>query len=151
MKGFTATLIDSNILIYGFDAADRLKRDRATFVTDFINGLGSGCVSTQVMGEVYYNLTRGSKLAMPHDEASEIVHEISNAYPVHVVHPATMLEAIRLKDLHTLHFWDAVILATAKENGVYQILSEDQTNLRMIEGVRYINPFDGGFDVRQLS
>ncbi len=151
MNASAATFIDSNILIYGFDAADRLKRDRATLVVSEIVQRGNGCISTQVMGEVYYNLTKLSKIAMPHAEAAEVVDEMARGYPVFHVLPEVMLDAVRLKNAHVLHFWDAVILATAKANGVATIISEDQTNRRIIEGIRYLNPFEDGFDLRDLS
>jgi len=40
-----------------------------------------------------------------------------------------------------LSFWDALIWAAAKEDGVAELYSEDFQNGREIEGLRFINPF----------
>ena len=42
---------------------------------------------------------------------------------------------------HRLSFWDALIWAAARENGVTVIYTEDTPGAGEIEGVRYINPF----------
>jgi predicted nucleic acid-binding protein len=40
-----------------------------------------------------------------------------------------------------LSFWDALIWAAAKENGIPVVYTEDFQHGRDIEGVRIINPF----------
>ena len=42
---------------------------------------------------------------------------------------------------HSLSFWDALIWAAAKENGVGLIYTEDFQHGRDVEGVRFENPF----------
>jgi predicted nucleic acid-binding protein len=103
------------------------------------------------MGEVYYNLTKLSKVAMPHEEAFAVVSELKHSYETFTLSTDVLLEGMRLKDAYVLHFWDAVILATAKDQGIHTIVSEDQENNRVIEGVRYLNPFQAGFDLRDLG
>lgn len=41
--------------------------------------------------------------------------------------------------------WDALIWSVAKENGVTSILTEDSAHGRVLEGIRYLNPFDPAF------
>ncbi len=42
---------------------------------------------------------------------------------------------------HGLTFWDAMLWATAKAAGVTVLLSEDFQHDRVLEGVRFRNPF----------
>jgi predicted nucleic acid-binding protein len=44
---------------------------------------------------------------------------------------------------HGFSFWDGLIWAAAKENGIPVIYTEDFQHGRDIEGVRIINPFVG--------
>jgi predicted nucleic acid-binding protein len=52
---------------------------------------------------------------------------------------------------HTLSYWDAVLWATASENFVPFILTEDQQHGRLVDDVRYLDPFAPDFDIRILS
>jgi len=54
-----------------------------------------------------------------------------------------VLEAVRGFRLHRLSYYDAQIWATAKLHQVGMILTEDFTHDRVVEGVRFVNPFLG--------
>ena len=42
---------------------------------------------------------------------------------------------------HGLSFWDALIWSAAVENNVTVIYTEDFQDGRVVEGVRFVNPF----------
>jgi predicted nucleic acid-binding protein len=42
---------------------------------------------------------------------------------------------------HGLSFWDALIWSAAVENNVAVIYTEDFQDGRVVEGVRFVNPF----------
>ena len=53
----------------------------------------------------------------------------------------TQIKAIRIKDRYKLQFYDALIIATALENGCNILFSEDMQHLQIIdEGLTIINP-----------
>ena len=52
---------------------------------------------------------------------------------------------------HQLSYWDSLILATAKLNGVPNVLSEDFSYGVLLEGVRFLNPFAQTFDLALLG
>lgn len=62
-------------------------------------------------------------------------------WEVVLVTPAVILRALDGVPRHSLAFWDALIWAAARENGIGTIYSEDFQNGRTIEGVTLINPF----------
>ena len=51
------------------------------------------------------------------------------------------LRALEAVSPHGFSFWDALIWAAAKENGISVVYTEDFQHGREIEGVRIINPF----------
>jgi predicted nucleic acid-binding protein len=51
---------------------------------------------------------------------------------------------------HGLAYWDALVWAAAKLNGVANVLSEDFQDGALIEGVRFRDPFAAGFAVDRL-
>jgi predicted nucleic acid-binding protein len=61
------------------------------------------------------------------------------------------LDALQGVLAHGLSYWDALIWATAKGSGIGNILTEDQEHLRMVEDIRYLNPFDRSFDMALIS
>lgn len=65
---------------------------------------------------------------------------------------ACVIEAIRGVATYQLAFWDALIWAVARLNQVPVILTEDLPGGRTsLEGVRYANPLDPGFDIGRLG
>ena len=54
---------------------------------------------------------------------------------------AVTLRALDGIPRYGLSFWDSLIWATARENQVFTIFSEDFQDGREIEGVRFVNPF----------
>ncbi len=49
--------------------------------------------------------------------------------------------AIRLKQSHSLSYWDATIVEAARAAGCDTVLSEDMTDGADYDGVRVVNPF----------
>lgn len=99
-----------------------------------------GVVSTQVLQEVYVNLTRKLRKPMTRLRARAIVERYA-AWPVHQVTPADILRASELEQRHTLAFWDALLVVAAQRLGADRILNEDMQSGRSFGGVRIENPF----------
>jgi predicted nucleic acid-binding protein len=62
-----------------------------------------------------------------------------------------VLEAVRGVQHYQFAYWDALIWATAKLNGVLTVLTEDQPSSSLIEGVRFTNPLAEEFDLDRLG
>ena len=62
-----------------------------------------------------------------------------------------MLEAGRGVRDYKFSYYDAQIWATAKQNQVPVIFSEDFNDRQVLEGVRFVNPFAKGFDLEDWS
>ena len=133
------TFVDTNILIY---AHDRDAGERHTRARECIRGLweaGGGILSTQVLQELYVNLTRKIPAPLSLAEARELVADYLT-WQVEVNPPESVLQASRLQEQHRLSFWDALIVSAAVRAGARRLLSEDLNQGQVIEGVRIENP-----------
>ena len=130
--------IDTNILIYSIDvdASDRHELSRQ-FVDEAVD---KNCVLTfQALSEFYWAVTRKGK--MRREDAQAQVVDWQRLFPIIVAQPSTLTMAIRAVLSHRLAFWDAIMWATARQNGVEILYSEDFQHGQNIEGVLIQNPF----------
>lgn len=134
-------LVDTNVLIYAFDQSAGRKRQLARELMSVLERSSEGFLTTQVLNEFYSNATRKIKVPLSEHEAETIVRLLVESWIVLPVTQSTVLEGIRGTREHQLHFWDGIIWASAKLNGIEIVVTEDFIHNRVVEGVRYINPF----------
>jgi predicted nucleic acid-binding protein len=147
----TEFLVDTNILIYAIDAKDDAKRRRAIEVLRRVHASGRGCLTTQVLGEFYFNAIRKPAVPLGRAEAERALRVYSLAWPILEFGVIAVREAARAASAYQLSYFDALIWATAREHGVPQILSEDRQNHQSLEGVRIVNPLVAEFDLALLD
>jgi predicted nucleic acid-binding protein len=132
------TFIDTNVLLYADDPRDPAKHQRALILIKQHLSLRSGVVSLQVLQEYFVNAT--GKLKLDADLAKRRV-EVFAKFQVAEPTVADVLSAIDIHRLHSLSFWDSLILQCAKQAGCRVLLSEDMQHGQVIDGVRIVNPF----------
>ena len=130
--------LDTNILFYAMDrdAGKRHKLameivDRAT-VVDCVLVLQSLC-------EFYAAATGKDKI--PSDEAEAQINDWMQLFPVVSATSKTLNKAINAVNAHRLSFWDAMLWAVAREAGVTLLISEDFQHDRVLDSIRFCNPF----------
>lgn len=136
------SFVDTNVVVYLFDRAERTKRAVARRLLDGAEP-GSLVVSTQVLQEFYAVTTR--KLAQPLDpqDAATAVEHLSEL-PVVGSDAAFVRAAIRLSQAANLSVWDGLIVQAAIVGGCTRILTEDLYEGAVIEGIHVENPFAAG-------
>jgi predicted nucleic acid-binding protein len=149
--GFPRFFVDTNILVYPYDERDPAKRDRATEVLSRLHSAGTGSISTQVLWELYSVMTRRRALNLTPEVAEASVQRYIRSWTVYEVKPQHILDAMRVVREHGLSFYDSIIWATAKLNGIPHILSEDGQDGRYLEGVQILNPLAPDFDLDLLA
>ena len=121
------------------DAADnRAKQKRAIELIKFTRAQGMAVLSTQVLQE-YVNVAL-RKLKLPHS----LIRERLNFYRRFELVPASaelISGALDLQLLHSLSFYDALIVQAAVVSGCQRVLSEDMQHGTSFGGVRIENPF----------
>jgi predicted nucleic acid-binding protein len=134
-----ARFLDTNILLYSIsrDPAEARKRDIAIALLDADDVV----LSVQVLQEFYVQATRASRPdALPHDIAVGLIRTWLR-FKVQDITLPIMLDALEIKIAHGLYYWDAAIVAAARALGCCELMSEDMTHGREVEGVRIVNPF----------
>jgi predicted nucleic acid-binding protein len=149
-SGSVAHLVDTNVLVYAYDPTDADKRQRAIAVLERLAALGSGALSAQVLGEFFVTVTRKIPSPLTVAEAERSVISYVRSWRVFDLTETVVLEGVRGVGRHGLAYWDALVWAAAKLNGVANVLSEDFQDGALIEGVRFRDPFAAGFAVDRL-
>jgi len=149
MSGERFTL-DTNVLVYAADRRAGVKHDLAVDILD--RSVERDCVLTvQALGEFYAAVARKRLLAAA--EAAELIRIWLRLFPTVAAGDAALLAALRDAAAWRLAFWDAMLLATAREAGCRTILSEDFQDGTTLGNVTVRNPFAGSSfpaDVRDL-
>ncbi len=127
---------DTNILLYAHDKRDPMKQQRALDLILFHGN--SIVVSTQVLQEFFVAAT--GKLGIPDLETKEIIRAWSRCEVVGI-DPSRIQEAIDIRILNRISFWDALILSAASSANCTTLLTEDLNDGQMISGVQVGNPF----------
>ena len=143
--------VDTNVLAYAYDVSEPVRRERALAVIESLYSAGSGAISSQVLSELFSALTRLRGIGMAPELAEKRVLAFAHTWPVYDVRPLDVMEALRGVSTHKLNYFDALIWATARLNGIPFLLSEDGQDGRVIDGVRFINPLADDFDAGLLS
>lgn len=143
-------LLDTNVLVYAEDSSEPRKRDRAQAVITRLAQNGTPLVTTQILGEYYYTVSRLFQTSLGDEAARARVEQYGQLFGVLPMTFATVIEAVRGTIRYRIHYYDAQIWASARLNGVEVVLSEDFDDGREIEGVRFSDPFVEGFDIRQV-
>lgn len=130
--------LDTNVLVYADDLDAGRKREIARDLLHDALSNRTGVISTQVLQEFFVVSTR--KLGVGADVAARKVELLSKLDTVRI-EVDQILAAIDLHRLHSISFWDALIVRSAATAGCGRLLTEDLQHGRSFGGVRIENPF----------
>ena len=128
----TGYMLDANVLVYAYDRSEMEKKLRARSILDFLQSNGLGYLSTQVLGEFFWVVTRKLHPPLLPSVAYGELEKHSRAWPVLPVDSLIVLEAARGSATHRVPYWDAQIWATARMNQIPVVLSEDFSHGRAL-------------------
>lgn len=150
-NGPTAFFVDTNVLLYAYDPEEGDKQSQAMSVLARLGTTRRGSISAQVLGEFFVTVTRKITPPLTLEEAEQRVTNYVRSWVVYDLTEAVVAEAMRGVGQHQFPYWDGLIWATAKLHRVANVLSEDFSDGRLIEGVRFLNPFAESFDMSVLD
>ncbi len=130
--------VDSNVLLYAVDEADRNKQQAAREWRSQLWKSRRGRVSFQVLGEFYVNAVR--KRPSAREEARAEVRDLLAWNPV-VANAALLERGWKIQDRDLLSYWDALIVAAAKAASCRYLLTEDLQSGQELERIELVNPF----------
>jgi len=132
--------VDTNIMIYAHDLDAGLKRDIASTIIEKLWEDRTGVISTQVLQEFYVTVTRKIPNPLSPSKARSIL-ECYRCWHVELNDSYAILLASEIEERYMLSFWDALIVAAARNAAVEKILTEDLNHGQKIEGILIENPF----------
>jgi predicted nucleic acid-binding protein len=135
----TSRFLDTNVLLYSIshDPIEAAKRDRAIALLEE----DDNALSVQVLQEFYVQATRPTRPdALSHDIAVGLIQTWLR-FQIQELTVAVLSEALRIKALYRLSYWDAAIVAAARALACSEVYSEDMTHGQNIEGTTIVNPF----------
>lgn len=133
--------IDTNILLYTIDE-DPSAASKRQLAQQLLQSERWGW-SVQVAAEFFVNATsvkRPFRLAAV--DAAALV-EAWFSFPTLELTPALFRAALDLHQRFQVSYWDAAILAAAKQMGCHTVFSEDLDDGQNYDGVTVVNPFRG--------
>jgi predicted nucleic acid-binding protein len=99
-----------------------------------------GCVSLQVLAELFVSITRKIPEPLTTPRAAEEVAHFAS-WNVHEPRRFDLLSAIELHRQLRISFWDAMVVHSARRLGCRVLWTEDLTDGRVYASVAVRNPF----------
>ena len=146
----TNLLVDTNVLVYAYDRSEPVKQKRALEILDALAKAEIGVLSAQVLSEFFNSVTRKIVSPLSVADAYERVKNYVAAWTILDLTELVVLEAARGVRDHQFSLWDAQIWAVARLNQIPLVLTEDFQTGAVVEGVRFLNPFEPAFDLRAV-
>ena len=134
------TFVDTNIVLYAYDQREPEKSAIAREILSDLWRTREGLVSTQVLQELYVNLTRKLRVVVPRSKARALVGRYGR-WPVYAITTGDILEAADLEQRQSLSFWDALVVESARVAEVATLLTEDMQHGREFGGVTVTDPY----------
>lgn len=135
----TLEFVDTNVLVYAYD---NTAGEKHRLAKQLITGLWQsrlGCLSVQVLQELYVVGARKLLQISPTD--LRLILTDLGLWRVHVPDVADVISAIDLHQRFQVSFWDAMILHSAGQLGCAVVWSEDLNPGQNYHSVRVLNPF----------
>lgn len=137
-------LVDTNILVYSYDASE-LDKQR------ICSALLKKCwaqeafyaIALQNLSEFYVVVTKKIEHPLPKETAKKIISDIIefNGWQVLELNESSVIMAIDLSIKYNLHYWDAILCATMKQNGITNVFTENIKDFGKIPWITAVNPF----------
>ena len=136
-------LIDTNIFGYIFDTSELEKQRIAQdLLARCWRNETQYAVSLQNLAEFAIIVTEKVAHPLPDATVREFIKNISafDGWKKVGYSGDTIIEAVKIRSTHAIHFWDALLIATMLEHGITTVYSEDR-QLANVPLVHVINPF----------
>jgi predicted nucleic acid-binding protein len=132
--------VDTNILVYAHDVSAGDKHERAKKLIVDLWHSGKGCLSIQVLQELYVTIRQKIPRPVAAETASQIIVSLAE-WRLHTPGVCDLLEAIEIHQRHRISFWDALIICSAVKLDCAIIWTENLSSGQDYEGVKALNPF----------
>ena len=138
----TRALVDSNIIVYSLTSDDeRKKTDSLNLLLELARNHELVFSSQNIAETARVLLEKTSECISPEDMLCELRDHCKKADVVSYSNK-TVFEAILISSKYKLHFFDALLAATMKENSIKVIYTENVRDFKNLPFIKAINPFN---------
>ena len=130
---------DSNVFVYLWDKDQPEKMAIAQRVTTAMAAARGATIGLQVIGEVQNVLRR--KLKQPPWEAAQNARNILTTFDTFRPSEINAIEALTLMSTGRMAYWDALLVAAARDAGCTVFLTEDLSDGMRHGSMEIVNPF----------
>lgn len=139
MKYMTGKIfLDTNFFVYLFNKSESEKRYQCQQILLSANSSIQFSLSTQVLNE--FATVMLNKFNMSAIVLKGIMDDMYE-YEVIETNVNIIRNAIDIKVLNQLSFWDSLIISAAKSANCSILITEDMNDGQLVEGVKIQNPF----------
>ena len=133
--------LDTNILVYSFDAATPARQDKAQTLIAQALETDNGCISYQVVQEFLNVAIRKFPAPMPPATVRRYLAGVLMPLCRVFANGALYERALDVHERWRYAWYDALIIASALEAGCAVLYSEDLQDGQVIESLTIRNPF----------
>ena len=135
---------DTNILVYATIAAPDARTKRARELIVRAMRAGWSILLLQTLAE--FSSVAIRKAGIPVDKIRTMIDAWRAVLPVQAADDSDLTAALDAVKTHPLAFWDAMLWASAQRAGIRHLLTEDLQDGFVLQGVTFVNPFEGAND-----
>lgn len=132
---------DTNVLLYQYDGSAQSKRGVARARVIEALRANNFVISTQVMMEFYFNVTRKFATQIAAADAQALLHQWATDNLVVTLTPQMIVDAASVRERFQLSWWDANIVVAAQRAGAQILVTEDLQHGFLFDKLRVENPF----------
>lgn len=143
-------LFDTNVLAYAHDPISKHYRKALKLRETALKGELEACVSCQNIAELYSVLTNPLKLSKPYEPsaAAELCELYIRSKNLRKIIPTEQTYSVALGlagrgGITSTKIFDCLLVATALENGVDTIYTENTKDFEPFKSIKVVNPFVG--------
>jgi predicted nucleic acid-binding protein len=136
---------DTNVLVYATASISDVRVTRARDLIARAMRAASSILLLQTLAEFSNVAIR--KARIPVKDIRTTIDAWRAVLPVQAADGSDLLTALEAVREHRLAFWDAMLWASAQRAGVRHLLTEDLQDGFSLQGVTFINPFNGENDL----
>ncbi|MFH0927024.1 MAG: PIN domain-containing protein [Candidatus Micrarchaeota archaeon] len=133
-------LFDTNLLVYAATIPDEAKHAKAINAMEELTGQQRFCVGAQNLAEFCRVMGEKVRPIQHPDDIRQWVRTFHRCGDVFHYSGASVLSALAISAAEGIHFYDALIVAVMRENGVGEIWTEDTSHFSKVRGLKCRNP-----------
>lgn len=137
--------VDTNVLVYRHDSTEPTKQEQAESWIAALWRSHTGRISVQVLQEFYATVTRKLTPGLDRQAAREVLEPYDAWQPIPMT-SALLRSAWELEELHSLSWWDSLIVAAAQRSESEFLLTEDLSHGADLNGIKVVSPFETAAD-----